>query len=269
MKAPEAHVLSPGSDTGPCAVFVHGIEDSWRTWSRVAVKLGPQWRCVSLDMPWNAGNDYRWRWKAGAGDWVRRGLDAAVGDRQFVLIGHSFGANAVLSRLSAGEPRATAVMMIAPFYRPAESMVTWETFDLSRKTFERQIGDGMRARLREAAQPDVFEVMLTRTCERIGPTGFLAVFEQYVASGHLELSHVDVPALILVGERDPGMYRPHLEELAKRLPRAMIASGPQYDHFCHVTRAGEVSLSIKELAIINLSALGEGSSPCQASTLSG
>jgi len=252
VRSPEGHVLSPGTDSGPCAVFIHGIEDNWRTWSRLALSLGPTWRTVALDMPWRAGNDYHWRWAGSFGDWVRAGLDEAVGDRPCVLVGHSFGANAVLSRLSVGEPRVSAAMMIAPFFRPVESVVTWETFDLSRKTFERQISDGMRARLRDMAQQDVFDVMLARTCERIGPVGFLAVFEQYVASGHLPLSHVDVPVLIMVGDRDPGMYRPHVEALGRRLPRAIVAFGRHYDHFCHVVRAPDLARAIAELAMINV-----------------
>ncbi len=243
---PESHVLSPGTASGPCAVFVHGIEDSWRTWSRLARALGPRWRTVALDLPWRAGNDYRWRFSGGPGDWVGAGLDA-VGDRPFVLVGHSFGANAVLSRLSAGEPRATAAVLAAPFFRPADHAVDWETFDLSRATFERQIRDGMRMRLRRSAPPDVFEVMLARTCERIGPVGFLAVFEQYVASGHLSLAHVDVPALILIGEDDPGMFRPHMEALGRKLPRATVAAGGDFDHFCHVSHAPEVARVIEEL----------------------
>jgi len=244
---PRAHVLSAGTPGGPCAVFAHGIEDSWRTWTRLARCLGPRWRSIALDLPWRAGNDYRWRWSGTPADWVGAGLDA-LDDLSFVLVGHSFGGNAALVRLAAGEPRATAAVLVAPFFRPAEAAVTWRTFERSREAFERQIGDGMRLRLRSATPPDVFEVMLTRTCERIGPVGFLTVFEQYLASGHLALSQVDVPALILAGAADPGMLRPHLEVLASRLPRGAIACGADFDHFCHIRKAPEVAQAIEDVA---------------------
>jgi pimeloyl-ACP methyl ester carboxylesterase len=248
---PRTHVLSAGTTSGPCVVFVHGIEDSWRTWSRLARYLGAAWRAIALDLPWRAGNDYRWRWEGSPADWVAAGLDA-VDDRPCVVVGHSFGANAVLARLAAGEPRASAAVLAAPFFRPAEAAVTWKTFQLSRETFERQISDGMRVRLRSAPEPDVFEVMLARTCERIGPVGFLAVFEQYVASGHLRLSHVDIPVLVMVGEDDPGMFRPHMEALANLIPRGIVACGPQFDHFCHVRRAPEVARAIQDLTAADL-----------------
>jgi pimeloyl-ACP methyl ester carboxylesterase len=240
-------VLAAGRPDGPCAVFVHGIEDGWQTWTRLARCLGPGWRLIALDLPWRAGNDYRWRWLASPADWLAAGLAAALGDQRCVLVGHSFGANAVLARLAAGEPRATAAVLAAPFFRPAGAAVTWRTFELSRTAFERQVGDGIRARLRHRLAPDVFELMLTRTCERIGPVGFLAVFEQYVASGHLPLSRVDIPALVLAGEGDPGMVRPHLRELADALPRGTLAGGPELDHFCHIHHAPQVARAIEQL----------------------
>lgn len=70
---PRGHVLFAGTPTGPCVVFVHGLEDTWHTWIRVAQCLGPRWRAIALDLPWRAGNDYRWRWAGSPGDWVRAG----------------------------------------------------------------------------------------------------------------------------------------------------------------------------------------------------
>ncbi|KAA2265815.1 alpha/beta hydrolase [Solihabitans fulvus] len=243
---PRAHVLSDGTPGGPCAVFVHGVEDSWRTWGRLADSLGPRWRSVALDVPWRAGNDYRWRWSGAPSDWVGAGLDA-LDESSFVLVGHSFGANAVLGRLAGGERRANAAVLISPFFRPPGAEVTWRTFDRSRAAFERQVRDGMRMRLRGMAEEDVFELMLTRTCERIGPIGFLAAFEQYVASGHLSLSCVDIPVLVLCGENDPVTFRPHAEALARRLARGIVAGEKDFDHFSHLRRAPDVAQAIEEL----------------------
>jgi pimeloyl-ACP methyl ester carboxylesterase len=244
---PPGQVLAAGTPDGPCLVFVHGIEDSWQTWTELARWLDPRWRLLALDLPWRAGNDYRWRWVAGPGDWVAAGLAAALGERRCVLVGHSFGANAVLARLAGGEPRVAAAVLAAPFFRPAGAAVTWQTFDLSREAFERQVADGILARLRRRPQPEVFELMLARTCERIGPVGFLAVFEQYLASGHLPLSHVDIPALVLAGDGDPGMVAPHLRALAGGLPRGRFARGAGLDHFCHIHQAPEVARAIEQL----------------------
>lgn len=257
---PRAHVLSAGEGDGPCAVFVHGIEDGWRAWQPLAASLGPRWRSIALDLPWRSGNDYCWRWAASPAEWVRAGLDA-LGDSPVVLVGHSFGANAVLGRLAASEPRAVAAVLAAPSFRPPDVAVTWRVLELSRQAFERQIRDGMRARLRGAADPDVFELMLARTYDRIGPVGFLAVFEAYVASGHLPLSNVDLPTLIVVGERDPSVHRPHLEALERWLPRATLTCGPDLDHFCHIDRPADLARQIEALAAPVVAPAGHDASP--------
>jgi pimeloyl-ACP methyl ester carboxylesterase len=248
---PRGHVLFAGTPTGPCVVFVHGLEDSWHTWIRVAQCLGSRWRAIALDLPWRAGNDYHWRWAGSPGDWVRAGLDACA-DRPCALVGHSFGANAILGLLAAREPRARLAVLAAPFFRPPQAPVTWKTFDLSRQTFERQISDGMRVGLRKSLPSDIFDVMLARTCERIGPLGFLAAFEEYIASGHLPLSHVDIPVLILAGENDPTMYWPHMEGLANALMRGTVACKPEFDHFCHIRAAPDVAQVIEDFSITAL-----------------
>jgi pimeloyl-ACP methyl ester carboxylesterase len=251
---PAAHLLAGGDESAPLAVFVHGFEDDWRTWNRLARCLASGWRAVALDLPWRAGNDYRWRWMAAPWEWVAAGLDA-LGEVPTVLVGHSFGANAVLGALAAASRNggaaasrnggaARAAVLAAPFYRPPDAPVTWRTFERSRATFERQIADGMRLRLGNRAgplSPALFEAMLAKACERIGPTGFLAVFDLYVASGHLPLATVGVPALILAGERDPGASMRHLDLLVDRLPAGVMSCGPDHDHFSHITRATEVA----------------------------
>lgn len=243
---PAAHVITEGQPGGPCAVLVHGLEDRWSTWTRVAHRLGPAWRTVALDLPWRAGNDYGWRWVRSPADWVRSGLDAIDAD-SVVLIGHSFGANALLARLAAGEPRARAAQLLCPLFRPDSATVTWQTFDQARLAFLRQIEDGIRTRLRTVVEADIVESMLARTCERIGPMGFLTTFDEYVSSGHLPLSAVDIPVSVLVGEDDPIMFRPYAEELARRLPRAQIACWADFGHFGHLRRADDVAGAVRAL----------------------
>lgn len=245
--AAPAQVLAQGEPGGPCAVFVHGAEDRWQSWSKLAGFLPSRWRAVALDLPWRAGNDYRWRWAATASDWLAAGLDAAVGDGDCVLVGHSFGANVVLHRLSVGEPRAAAAVLAAPFFRPEEPPITWKTVRRARAMFERQIADGVRTRLRGTPPQEVVQLMIESTCRRIGPTGFLAVFDQYVASGNLPLSHVGIRTRILVGQRDPSLYLPHINVLAGRLVNATVSCAPDWGHFSHLHHARQMADAIQEL----------------------
>lgn len=258
---PPAHRLGTAPVSGPSAVFVHGIEDDWRTWQPVAEQLSG-WRSWSLEMPWRAGNDYRWRFTAGPADWLGAALEALDGPPD-VLIGHSFGASAVLGLLAAGRiPPPRAAVLATPFYRPGELAITWRMFERSRAAFARQIEDGMRARLAGRATPlaaDVFTGMFAKNWERIGPLGFLAVFEEYLASGHLPLAQVRVPVLVLSGDRDPGLARAHLEQLADRLPHGSIICAAGYDHFCHIRRADEVARIVEDFVAGSTSGAGSRS----------
>jgi hypothetical protein len=63
---------------------------------------------------------------------------------------------------------------------------------------------------------------------------------------------VDIPTLILIGEDDPGMHRPHMEALGNQLPCGTVAGWPQFDHFCHIRRPLEVARAIENLAAVNV-----------------
>jgi pimeloyl-ACP methyl ester carboxylesterase len=231
-------------------VFVHGIEDDFRTWSPLAGCL-TRWQAWALDLPWRAGNDYGWRWHGSPASWLAAGL-ASTPD---VLVGHSFGANAVLAHLASGrDPQPRVAVLLNPFFRPADAPASWRTFERSRAMFERQIADGMRVRLSGRAAlppPDILADMLAKASERIGPVGFLAVFDEYLASGHQPLSQVAVPTLVIGGARDPGLARSYLELLAAGLPRGAFTCEAGYDHFCHRRRSAQVASTIENFVAMS------------------
>lgn len=227
----------------PLAVFVHGLEDDWRSWRPVAEMLGEGWETVALDPPWRAGNDYGWRWRAPSASWVATGLSEL--DREpDLLVGHSFGANASLEAVARGYCGAKALAMVVPFYRAPEPKPTWQTWDRSREAFEYQMREAVRARLdhrRDRLGEELVATMTDKVFERIGLSGFLAVFEQYVASGHLPVASLTTPVHIIAGQRDPGMSHRQLSALTGALPNATLTWHTDFDHFCHVRHAEEVA----------------------------
>src|ERR687892_458541 len=93
-------------------------------WLPLAEHLPVGWSVVAFDMPWSTGSDFRW-WRTGIpADCVRRMLaDFSVPVR--ALVGHSFGANAVLGALARPEPPGCKrAALITPFNRPPELPVT-------------------------------------------------------------------------------------------------------------------------------------------------
>jgi pimeloyl-ACP methyl ester carboxylesterase len=137
-RPPRGHQLRPAlvpgqrGGEGPLVVLAHGLEDEWRSWGPLVDRLAGHWRCVALDLPWRAGNDYRWRAEGSPGEWLASGL-RALGEQPALVIGHSFGANAALEALAHPAPPPTAAAVLAaPFFRVPGTRVTWEVFERSR-----------------------------------------------------------------------------------------------------------------------------------------
>jgi pimeloyl-ACP methyl ester carboxylesterase len=243
------HRLTPGRPGAPLVVFAHGLEDSWKSWLPLAAELDPDWSLVALDLPWRPGNDYGWRGRA-AGQWLGDGLDR-LDTTPDLLVAHSLGANATLELLCALDPRpGRAATLLCPLYRLPRQRLSWRLFERARATFVQHIRDGVRARMgtRTATiEPAVLETMMALALDRVGPAGFLAVFEQFVSSAHLRLDSVDLPTLVLAGGADATLSREAATALADGMPGGRIRIHEDYDHFCHVRHARGIAAQVADL----------------------
>jgi pimeloyl-ACP methyl ester carboxylesterase len=241
--------LSPGEAGAPVVAFAHGLEDSWASWQPLARALDPGWRLLALDLPWRPGNDYHWR-RRPAGQWLGDALDLldTVPD---VLVAHSYGANATLELLCELDPRpGRAVALVCPLYRLPRHPVTWRMHERARATFVQNIKEGLRARIGARAgsvEPDVLQAMLDVAVDRVGPLGFMAVFEQFAHSANLPLGDVRLPTLVLAGGNDATVSREATAALGARIPGAEIRIQDHYDHFCHIRQARSVAAHIAKL----------------------
>lgn len=241
LTPPRVHRLGTQTPSSHALVFIHGLEDDWRSFTPVVPHLAG-FDVYSVDLPWRSGNTYEWRWDTSPSGWVSAALHQ-LPHEQISVVGHSFGANALLEHLARDpNPRVRSATLAMPFYRPAGSHVSWRAFEVSRDVFAQQIRSGIHYRMGDRAasvRGDILEGMFAKTAERIGPIGFLAVFEQYVASGYLPLAEVTVPTLVLTGERDVGHSSRELDALTSALACPTLRCEPDFDHFCHLTHAQE------------------------------
>lgn len=237
----DVHVLRHGA---PRVLLVHGLEDGWASWRELAAQLPSGWGVAALDLPWRAGNDYRWRQSATPSQWLRAGLDL-LGEPIDAVVAHSFGANAALGLMAAGDRAiGAAAALICPLYRPPTAEVTWRMLDRSHHTFVENIREGVRARLGpRAARTDVevLDGMLAKAVDRVGPLGLLATFDQFVASADLPLHAVEQPTVILAGGADPVLSTATAERLAERIPRATLRTHQDFDHYCHIRQPARVA----------------------------
>jgi pimeloyl-ACP methyl ester carboxylesterase/acyl-CoA thioesterase FadM len=225
---------------------VHGIEDSWRNWNLLAERL-EGYTVYALQMPWHGGNTYTWREGGSPARWLRRALEM-VPEQPHALMGHSFGANAILEHLSTLEdvrdPGIAAVVLAAPFYRPAGFTLSEPLRLRSQAAFRRVLVDGLHLSLGEKASrmdPEIRSLMESKLLKRAVPAGFPVFYREFAASGHLDLTRITVPTLVLAGTRDEGLTPMRAAALDRAMPAATVRLRPDYGHFCHVAQADEMS----------------------------
>ena len=243
-RPPAVRALHASSATGPVVVFLHGMEDTWRTWCPLVDRLDSGWRFYVLDPPWRAGAGYRWRRRSTPGRWLAttlRTLPAPVD----VLVGHSLGANAVLESLARSRVLAPAgALLLAPFYCPPELDITWRVFERAQRDFEQIIREALECRLGPrlaTLEPSLVDSMVAKMVERIGPVGFTTIFDQFVASADLTFGPARVPTLVVAGDRDPALDAHRAAALRSRLPWASVVMEPGFDHFCQVRQVDAVA----------------------------
>jgi pimeloyl-ACP methyl ester carboxylesterase len=241
--------LRAGSTGGPLVVFLHGMEDTWRSWDPLARKLDPGWRVCALDPPWRAGGGHQWRHGSTPGRWLSAALRTLARPVD-LLVGHSLGANAVLEALARSRTvRPAGALLLAPFYCPPELDITWRVFEQAQRDFRQIIREGLEVRLGpRAARIDapLMEAMLSKLVDRIGPTGFTALFDQFLATAELTLASVRVPMRVVAGDRDPALDGFRAAALSRRLPRACVVTEPGFDHFCQVRQVDAVARHVTD-----------------------
>jgi pimeloyl-ACP methyl ester carboxylesterase len=248
MSAPAVQWFDAAAKDAPTALLLHGLENTWASWRPLAAHLSQRWRVGAAELPWSAGNDYRWRREAPPAAWVADTL-ASCDEPPGLVVAHSFGAAALLEVLSTQPSTAVgSAVLIAPFYLHPKVTPSWRLFDVSRQQFHDQIRDGLRVNLgRRAAviDPAIFERIAAKVMDRIGPAGFVAVFDQYLATASFPLAAVRVPGLVITGEDDVTLLERDAAALAEAPALTVVRKRP-YGHFCHIRQPDQVARDITE-----------------------
>lgn len=243
---PVAAYRGPGQ--GPPLVLAHGLEDTWRGWRPFVDALSAaRFTCYALDLPWRAGSDYRWSDRVTSGELLAGALRLLPAPAA-VLLGHSFGAVAVLEHLAGGDPRPAGAVLLAPHYRPDAEPVTWRLFDAELGRFRQVIADGLRLRLgdrRHTLDPALVDTMVDKALDRVGPLGFLALVRQFLATTDLDLGSVPTPTLVVTGAADPALTSARGAALSRAMPTATVHTRPGGGHFCHIEDAAGVTAEVR------------------------
>ncbi|KUJ69304.1 hypothetical protein ACZ90_13285 [Streptomyces albus subsp. albus] len=231
----------PHSDA-PVLLMAHGLEEVWQVWLPMARYLMPEFRLLLVDFPWRAHNDYGWSETLPPSDWMAEVIRSLpiVPD---AIVGHSFGSNTTLEFLAKPDaPLIKAAVLTSPFYRAAGSAITWDLFHGTVANFRQILSAGLRVRSGgKQIRPEIFEKMVDRLLDRVGPNGFVNLFRLFAHAPFIRTDRIITPTLVIGGAADPTSTTTGTRALAEALVDGRVELLDEFDHFCEVEQAEEVA----------------------------
>jgi non-heme chloroperoxidase len=249
------HYAEQGDRTGEAIVFLHGYSDSWFSFSRLLPLLSPENHAFALTQRGHGDSDKPqccYTPEDFAAD-----VDAfmeAVGIEEATLVGASTGA-LFAQRVALSYPRRVSRLVLVGAQTPAN------------EANEVVLGlqEEVRA-LEDPVPPEFVRAFQEGTIHQPVPQEFLdtvvseslklpaRVWRDYLEGAVLsidqdyvlELREIDVPTLMLWGERDPLFPREEQERLAAAIPGATLKVYLETGHAVHWDRPEWVVRDLEE-----------------------
>jgi pimeloyl-ACP methyl ester carboxylesterase len=245
-----AGLRSPAIESGPeaaeAAVFVHGNPGSSADWKDLAGRVGEFARALAFDLPGFGGcrapRDFDFR-PEGFGEFIGAALDRLGVERAHMVV-HDLGGPFTWPLVAARPELVSSVVMINTGMLSGRRWHTmarlWrrplvgEAVQLAtpRRLFERGLRSGDARPL-----PDEFVRRMGRDYDRHTRRAVLGIYRAadvpYPAASRWRaaISELDLPALIVWGEKDPFVPERAIEHLRAAFPSAEVVRLPASGHF--------------------------------------
>ena len=216
---------------GTPVVLVHGLSGSWRWWRDTLAALAERHRVLLVDLPGFGSVRSRRLALPEAAEWLAVWL-AAAGLERPALVGHSMG-GLVCAQVAARHPGAAgALVLVSPAGVPSGRSFAGHALPLF-------------AAFRQA--PMRFRGLLVVDAFRAGPRTVVQAARELLAEDvRPDLRSVDVPTLLVWGERDPVLPPALADEWSRELPHAPLAMLPEAGHVPMVDRPAELTAAVVE-----------------------
>jgi pimeloyl-ACP methyl ester carboxylesterase len=252
FRAGEVEVTERGA--GPAIVLVHAGGSTGAVWNGVAGLLADRFRVLVYDRPTYRGTDPPRGAEAMAAEVADlRTVADAVGE-PLLVVGHSSGAVVVLQ--AALRQRFAGLLLYEPPVA-VDRPIGGAALTQARAALDRGDPHGaMLIHARDIVGAGRLGVLVFRLLPFVGRTliehaaGQIADDEalESLGVGIDRYAAVDVPVLLLGGERSPAQLRASLDALAAVLPRAELVVLPKQGHVATVRAPEMVAAVIAEFA---------------------
>ncbi len=225
------YVRSSGPDAAPTLLFLHGGGVGGWSWEPVVERL-PRYHCLVPDLPEQGRSLVEGPFSIS--DATRR-MVALIDDRAHSghahLIGISLGGQIALDLLSVAPNIVDRAVISGTLVRPIPGR---RLIDLLARAYMpfRNIDFLVRANQRSQGVPNRYLPQFREDTRNLTAAGFARILSEN-ASFHIPygLRFVDVPTLVLVGERELGATRQSARDIVATLPNAQgrIAAGARHN----------------------------------------
>jgi pimeloyl-ACP methyl ester carboxylesterase len=239
-----------GDPTGHPIILLHGYTDSWFSFSRVMPALAATYHVYALDQRGHGDSD---RPEQGysmadfAAD-VLAFMDA-VELPSATLVGHSMGCFIAQQVALAAPERVACLILIGA----ATNLRTKDWFELQQVVDT--LADPLPVEFAREFQtstifwpvPDAFLDQVVAECLKLPTRVWRAVLAGMLAVDYTaDLGQIQVPTLILRGDRDTVFSRAAQDSLASGLARAVLKVYPETGHSIHWERPAQVVQEMKD-----------------------
>lgn len=244
---------------GPNLVLIHGGSGSRTHWFNNVRALSEHFTVITLDLP---GFGESARPPEGMTTieyvaWVAQAVRLTVNNQAFHLVGFSFGGavSAGIASLLAeqGAPPA-GLTLISPsgFGQPTGRTITLEKVKKSEDSTLQEVKEATARNLGRwmlAKEPEVDDPAINIHLRNVSLTSFDSRMVSYEDSLIRNLSALNIPMQLLLGEQDPLIF-PSLAErkalLIRSIPQAKIETIPSAGHWLQYEASNTVNTKINQ-----------------------
>jgi pimeloyl-ACP methyl ester carboxylesterase len=230
------HVAEQGRADGLPVVLLHGITDSWFSFSRVLPLFPPEWRAIAPDQRGHGNSD-----KPASGyevdDFASDVVDLmdALSVERAVLVGHSMGSFVARRAAALAPERATSLVLVGPS-ATFENAGTTELREALAKLDDPLPVEFVRefqlSTLHRDVPPEFLDRVIAESMKapaRVWKAALEGLFRAEWPSSE----PISCPVTIIAGEYDAIFPPPFTDALIERIPHARRTIGADIGHTPH------------------------------------